>query len=57
MGDGWIEFDRAVPYDLRLGWQPVVHAFAPTLEHSGFEGFTVMFPWSEPRNQSLVSAC
>ena len=47
MGDGWIEFDRAVPYDLRLGWQPVVHAFAPTLEHSGFEGFTVMFPWSE----------
>jgi hypothetical protein len=28
--------------------QPVVHQFKPTVQNSGFEMFTVEFPWSEP---------
>ena len=92
VGSNWIEFERAVPYDLRKKWkvgrsacsssdwihsvqvctecqpvekmhsppdtvhcpvclpaplQPVVHAFQATVQHSGFEDFTVEFPWSK----------
>jgi hypothetical protein len=27
--------------------QPVLHRFAPTVENSGLEGFTMEFDWSE----------
>lgn len=46
-GSNWIEFERAVPYDLRLKWKPVVHTFQPTVQNSGIEGFNIEFPWSE----------
>ncbi|PSC74164.1 sugar phosphate phosphate translocator [Micractinium conductrix] len=46
VGPDWIEFERAVPYDLRLKWRPVVHFAAATVQHSGFEGFAVEFPTS-----------
>lgn len=45
-GSNWIEFERAIPYDLRLKWKPVVHTFQPTVQNSGIEGFNIEFPWS-----------
>ncbi|PRW60776.1 band 7 [Chlorella sorokiniana] len=54
VGKGWVELDRALPYDLRLEWQPEVHAFAPSVWLSGFEGFTLEFPWSAYRSNLEV---
>ena len=39
-------------FPLRL--QPEVHAFAPSVWLSGFEGFTVEFPWGELQQHSGV---
>jgi hypothetical protein len=47
VGSNWVEFERSLPYDVRLKWRPVVHAFKPTVQNSGFENFAVEFPWSE----------
>ncbi|PSC77016.1 band 7 isoform A [Micractinium conductrix] len=46
IGDGWIELERPLPWDLRRKWQPVLHAFAPSVQHSGLEGFTIEFDWT-----------
>lgn len=43
VGNGWIEFERPLPYDVCLAWQPAIYEFAPPLQHSGFEHFTVQF--------------
>ncbi|KAL4433787.1 hypothetical protein ABPG75_000228 [Micractinium tetrahymenae] len=45
VGDGWVELERPLPYDVRLGWEPALYSFATPLQHSGFEGFTVDFQW------------
>jgi hypothetical protein len=37
----------ALSASLPASLQPVVHAFQATVQHSGFEDFTVEFPWSE----------
>ncbi|KAL4422481.1 hypothetical protein ABPG75_008678 [Micractinium tetrahymenae] len=46
VGPSWIEFERSIPYGIRLKWKPVVHVASATVQNSGFEGFTVEFPWS-----------
>ncbi|EFN53338.1 hypothetical protein CHLNCDRAFT_137066 [Chlorella variabilis] len=46
VGDGWIELERPLPWDMREQWAPVLHRFAPTVQNSGLEGFTVEFAWS-----------
>ncbi|KAL4458888.1 hypothetical protein ABPG75_013753 [Micractinium tetrahymenae] len=45
IGNGWIELERPLPWDLREKWSPVLHTFAPSVQNSGLEGFTVEFPW------------
>ena len=37
----------ALSASLPASLQPVVHAFQATVQHSGFEDFTVEFPWSK----------
>ncbi|KAL4458885.1 hypothetical protein ABPG75_013750 [Micractinium tetrahymenae] len=43
VGQGYIELERPVPWDLRTEWQPVVHKFASTTQHSGVERLTIQF--------------
>lgn len=42
-GASWIELERPLIYDLRLHWEPHIFEYAPTVQHSGLEGFTVQF--------------
>ncbi|KAL4434078.1 hypothetical protein ABPG75_000519 [Micractinium tetrahymenae] len=44
-GDGWVEVDRPLPIDLRLGWKPAIYPWAPTVQHSGIEDLTIQFKW------------
>ncbi|KAI7840897.1 hypothetical protein COHA_005425 [Chlorella ohadii] len=46
VGNGYVEFERPLPYDVRTKWEPVLHRFAPSLVESGFEGFSMVFDWS-----------
>lgn len=47
VGDGWIDIDRPLPIDLRLRWEPALYTYAPSVQHSGIEGFTFEFKWGE----------
>ncbi|KAL4458886.1 hypothetical protein ABPG75_013751 [Micractinium tetrahymenae] len=42
-GQSWLELERPLNYDLRLHWKPYIYSFNPEVQHSGFEGFTVLF--------------
>ena len=47
MGDGWIELERPLQYDIRPAWQVWVYRFEMSLQHSGYEDFTVLFKHGE----------
>ena len=46
VGSNWIQFERPLPYDVRLKWKPVVHRFSAKVSGSGFENFQMLFEWS-----------
>ncbi len=39
-----ITLDRTLRFDIRLGWKPAVHRFAPTVTESGIENLRFEFP-------------
>ncbi|EFN53345.1 hypothetical protein CHLNCDRAFT_137073 [Chlorella variabilis] len=45
VGSGWIELERPLPYDLRPEWQVAVYSFEHSVQHVGYEDFTVEFQW------------
>lgn len=42
-GSNWVELERPLSYDLRLHWKPYIYSYDPEVQHSGFQGFTVLF--------------
>lgn len=44
VGEGSITLDRALRFDVRAEWQPVIRQFRPTVEEAGIEGLTLEFP-------------
>ena len=43
VGDGWIELERPLQYDIQIAWQVWVYRFETPLQHSGYEDFTILF--------------
>lgn len=44
---------HALPLPVLPAPQPVIHKALSNVQNSGFEGFTVEFPWSEPQGASI----
>ena len=47
VGDGWIELERPLQYDIQTAWQVWVYRFETPLQHSGYEDFTIVFKHGE----------
>lgn len=43
VGEGWVELDRELPFDLTPALEAELHAYAPSLQKAGVERLTLAF--------------
>ncbi|PSC76403.1 Zinc finger CCCH domain-containing 64 [Micractinium conductrix] len=43
VGPGWVELERPLLYNIVPEWEVSVYSFQASVQHSGFEGFTIEF--------------
>ncbi|PRW20375.1 40S ribosomal S7 isoform A [Chlorella sorokiniana] len=48
VGDGWIELDRELPFDIPVGVDATINAYNPSLENVGVERLTLEFDNPKP---------
>ena len=44
-----MEFERPLPYNVRIKWRAQLHRHAASVQHSGIQDLTIKFKWSECR--------
>ena len=47
MGDGWVELERPLPYNVRPEWRAQLHRYNATVQDSGIQDLSIKFEWSE----------